>query len=842
MSRLPFYCGKICWVLLFFLVICSETLAQADTNNKKVSAIRCNQKIHIDGVLDEPAWNQAPFASGFTELEPIPGKTARFDSEIRVMYDDFSLYISAVLFDPAQDSILKELSPRDQIGNTDWFVIQIDPYNTGQLAFEFLLTASGVQVERKVQSPNRRDVTWDAVWMSHVRITDQGWIAEIEIPYSALRFPSGSNKDWSINFGRYVRRFREEAWWNAINPAISNRLHQSGRLTDVRDIKPPPRIIATPFFGAYLSHKPGRDNTPWRHRFTGGMDTKIGLSDAFTLDATLIPDFGQVRFDDLVLNLSPFEIQLQENRPFFTEGTELFNRGGIFYSRRIGDRPFYLRQSDWRLQAGLQDQSLPQASPLINASKLSGRLQNGLGIGVFNAVENRLYINQNDPEGQEDKLLINPLTNYNLTVLDQILPNNSFVSLTNANVMREGTAYDANVLATEFALRNKANSWLFSGKGAWSRKFGESVLSNGHTFGAGLEKTKGNWQYRVHYEELSPTYDPNDLGFLPRNNERLAYANLSYNLFSPRGFLNYANASVRMDYKRLYRPDVFTRFTTSLNSFFMTRDFFAFSGYAVLEPLAGYDYFDPRTRDFSQFFKIPANYLLGGFISTDYRKPFAYDINSNIQWFDEKGRVSWFLRVAPRVRVNDHLFFVYSTEYRKLWRDVGFTSRNNSSVGASALSPESVLYATRDQEIIINSISARYNFNPLNSLLLTTRHYWTGVRARQFGVLGREGQLLSTPYTGLDPEGNDLHSLNLTLFNIDLVYTWRFAPGSDLVIVWKNTINTFQSGNARSFWEALNTLPGQIQENSLSLRMIYYLDYALVNRRWSEIKAKKSHG
>ncbi len=826
---------RIACILLACLLIINLP-AQNEGIQKRVSASKTQQRIVIDGKLEEEAWEKATPTSGFTELEPVPGKPARYDSEIRVLYDDFSLYISAFLFDTAPDSILKELSPRDQIGNTDWFVIQIDPYQTGQLSFEFLLTASGVQVERKVQSPNRRDATWDAVWMSQTEIVDRGWVAEIEIPFSALRFPPNSAQDWSINFGRYIRRYREESWWNPINPAISNRLHQSGSLTDIKEVKSPPRIVATPFLGAYLSHRPGRENSPWRHRFTGGMDTKIGLSDAFTLDATLIPDFGQVRFDDLVLNLSPFEIQLQENRPFFTEGTELFNRGGIFYSRRIGDLPFFLRQSDWRLKAGLQNRNLPQASPLINATKLSGRTQNGLGIGVFNALENRLYIEPDSTNGASNPILINPLTNYNLTVLDQILPNNSFVSITNAMVLREGTSYDANVTATEFALRNKANSWLFSGRGALSIKRGENIRSSGHTYSAGLEKTKGTWQYRFQYDEISPTYDPNDLGFLPRNNERTAFAQLSYNLFSPRGFLNFANASLRTDYKRLVKPDVFTRFSTLFNSFFMTRDFFAFSAYAVIEPFASLDYFDPRTSDFSQYYRLPSNYLFGGFISTDYRKPFAYDINSNIQLFDEAGRWSWFLRIAPRVRVNDHLFFVYSVEYRKLLSDAGFVQRNSQSQGINSLTPKSVLYARRDQDIVINTLSARYNFNPLHSLLLTARQYWTGVKNKAFFKLGNNGELLKTEYTGKNDQGQDLHSLNLTLLNVDLVYTWRFAPGSDLVVVWKNTINVFQSGQSGSFWQSVNRLPGQIQENSLSLRMMYYLDYALVRRNWREFK------
>lgn len=814
-------------------VVYPKSVVNGDPIPRKATAVRISERIKVDGQLNEKSWLEALPTFGFTELEPVPGKRARFATEVRVLYDDFSVYFGIDMEDPYPDSILKELSLRDQIGNTDWVLIQIDPYKTGQLAFEFVLTASGVQVERKLSSPNIRDASWDAVWMSAVQIHDHGWTAEIEIPFSALRFPTKDIQEWNINFARYVRRYREEYWWNPIDPNISNRLHQCGILQGIAGVKAPPRIILTPFFSTYVNHLGGRDARPWHYRFTGGLDTKIGLSDAFTLDATLIPDFGQVRFDDIVLNLSPFEIQLEEFRPFFTEGTELFNRGGIFYSRRIGDLPFYLRQSDWRLRLGLQgQQGVPQKSPLINATKISGRTNSGLGVGVFNAVEGRLFLPTEDENGQHRKVLINPLTNYNLAVVDQILPNNSFVSFTNASVVREGEAYNSNVSAIEFALRDRANAWMISGNGALSAKMYEGNPLIGHTFSLSMEKTKGVWQYGLNYNELSNTYDPNDLGFLNRNNERSISAPVNYYIFSPRGILNYANVNFTPQAQFLYAPNVRTRYAASINSFFMTRDFFAFSFYSILEPFRNRDFFDPRTADFSIFYLFPKNYLVGGFISTDYRKPFAIDINGNFRWFDEEHRNVWFLRVSPRFRLSDHLFFILRSEYFQFNQDVGFVSRDSRAIGFESLGAKDVLYATRNQRIVINTITGRYNFDPLNSLFLTLRHYWTGVDFTRFHLVDSRGLLVPTAYTGRSANNDDLHGLNLTLFNIDLIYSWRFAPGSDLFIMWKNIINDFSRGLQSNYLQSLFSLPHLPQENGFSLRLIYYLDYALLKRKW----------
>jgi hypothetical protein len=816
--------------ILFYLSFTLKVSGQLPIQNKKITAIRTETRISIDAVHDEEAWAIATPATDFIELSPSPGKKERFRTEIRILYDDFSLYIGAKLFDNSPDSILKEFSLRDQINNTDWFMFQIDPYKTGQIAFEFGLTASGVQIDRKVFAPNNRDVTWDVVWMSHVVLNEDGWSLEMEIPYSALRFPTTDIQDWNVNFARYIRRYREEYWWNPIDPSISNRLHQSGSIVGIHGIKAPPRISVTPFLATYFSHRNDRDTNPWRHRITGGLDAKIGLSDAFTLDVTLIPDFGQVRFDNLVLNLTPFEIQLQENRPFFTEGTELFNRGGIFYSRRIGDRPFFLRQDSWRLQPGINTGNLPQTSPLINASKFSGRTNSGLGIGVFNALENRLFIQATDENQAEIDLLVNPLTNYNVAVIDKVLPNNSFIAFANTNVWREGSAYNANVSAVDFAIRDQKNAYMISGKGAYSLKYNPTDQIGGYSYLLNFEKTKGSWQYKTSYQEISNNYDPNDLGFLPRNNERIASATLHYNIFAPTGFLNFANASLRTDIRSLYLPYHFARLTSYLNSFFMTRNFFAFGVNGSFEPIKNRDYFDPRKADFSSFYQIPENYSMGGFISTDYRRKFAYDLNGNYHWFNEKDRFSWLLRFNPRFRFNDHLFMIYGIETQELKNDIGFAARNTQSIGIESLRPEDVLYSRRNQFIVTNSISGRYNFDPLHSITLGLRHYWTGVDFTDFYILNAGGGISQTEYTGLNVTGQDLHGLTFTLFNIDLIYTWRFAPGSDLILVWKNTLNSFDQGVQIPFFDSVSGLYRLPQDNSISLRLIYYLDYALMKR------------
>ena len=236
--------------------------------------------------------------------------------------------------------------------------------------------------------------------------------------------------------------------------------------TDLENIKPPLRLQFQPYFSVYANHYPS--NIPGTKNLTsslnGGMDVKYGISQALTLDMTLIPDFGQVKSDNTVLNLTPFEVKYNENRSFFTEGTELFNKGSLFYSRRVGGVPLHYDDVYNNLGPNETVISNPQTSRLINATKVSGRLQNGLGIGFFNAVTAKTYAEVEDDNHVRRKIETNPLTNYNIMILDQTLKHNSSVSLINTNVWRSGSDYDANVTAALFDLNDKTNTWNLGGK------------------------------------------------------------------------------------------------------------------------------------------------------------------------------------------------------------------------------------------------------------------------------------------------------------------------------------------------------------------------------------------
>jgi hypothetical protein len=277
-----------------------------------------------------------------------------------------------------------------------------------------------------------------------------------------------------------------------------------------------------PYVSSYADNSPARGGkNVTSTNITGGMDVKYGINESFTLDMTLVPDFGQVQSDNQVLNLSPFEVRFDENRQFFTEGTELFNKGGFFYSRRIGGKPIHHGKVKGQLEEGERIVDNPTTSRLLNASKVSAVRPEVWAWGVFNAVSANMYATVENEEGEQRQILTQPLTNYSIVVLDQSLKNNSYVSLINTNVARSGAAYDANLTGGLFRFADKKNMYSLSGRTALSQIFdpADQGPDLGYTLSVTGGKISGNFQYDFTQVIESHTYNPNDMGILFNNNE-----------------------------------------------------------------------------------------------------------------------------------------------------------------------------------------------------------------------------------------------------------------------------------------------------------------------------------
>lgn len=804
--------------ILFLLPIILFGFPSFSQDSKKVTAQRVTVFPKIDGMLDDEVWSRAKPAGDFIQRAPKPGEPSKEKTEIKIIYDDVAVYIGAMMYDEHADSILHELSQRDNEANADLFGLIIDTYNDDINGYGFFITAAGVQIDARY-SANGQDFNWNAVWQSQVRITDKGWVAEFRIPYSALRFSKDSIQDWGVNFLRKTRRTREDAFWNPIDPQVNGLINQFGALEGISNIQSPVRLSVSPYVSGYIENYPynekGKSNNSYS--LNGGMDIKYGITESFTLDMTLVPDFGQVQSDNQVLNLSAFEVQYNENRQFFTEGTELFNKGGLFYSRRIGGTPVNFYEPYYQMNEGEYIKENPSSTQLYNATKISGRSKNNLGIGVFNATSADTYAVLSDSLGNTRKILTQPLTNYNIVVFDQALKNNSYISLINTNVTRAGSFYDANVTGTTFKFMDKKNTYGFDGNAALSQLFysdsSRPVL--GYAYNVYLGKVSGKFQYNINANVKSDTYDPNDLGILFINNTIETFLNFSYNRYQPIRKINSYNVSGGAGYSRLFKPGILWNFNVYGDAYVLFRSFLSVGGGINIEPVITYDHWEPRVT--GHYYTFPKNYLGYYWFSSDYRKRFALDGGINYRYFEENNRYNFSFNIAPRFRVNNKLSFNYAFNRAYANDDIGFVNYDGNN--------DVITFGRRHVSTITNTLNASYIFTNRMSLSLRGRHYWSKAEYQNYYVLGDKGLLFDQPQYS----GNS--NVNFNAFNIDLVYTWQFLPGSEMSFVWKNAIYTNGSVIIEHFIDDVDETFNSPKSNSFSLKILYYLDYSSVKRK-----------
>jgi hypothetical protein len=818
---------------------------------RQLAAQRLATPLKLDGLLDDAAWASAPVASQFVERRPSPGRPERLPTEVRVLYDDAAMYVGAKMVEVRPDSIRRELTQRDNVGNTDFFALFLDPYRDHLNGYGFFVMSTGVQMDTRYSPANGEDGAWNAVWESHVALLPdgQGWSVEIRIPYSAIRFAQAPVQTWGVNFMRQRKASNQQFFWNAIQPSVDGFVNQWGELTSLENLHPPLRLSLTPYVSAYANYYPynleGKRNTSTS--FNAGADIKWGINESFTLDATLIPDFGQTISDNQVLNLSPFEVQYQENRPFFTEGTELFNKGGLFYSRRVGAQPLGFNEVSGQLGKGEFLYQNPGVTHLLNATKVSGRTSKGLGIGVFNAVSAASYATvQDSATGRQRELLTQPLTNYNIVVLDQSLPHNSYVSLINTNVTRAGTAYDANVTAGLFRFADKKNQHAFNGQLNYSQRRGRSMYSetpvsdpNGYKYYLGYGKISGNWTWNVDHGIESDTYNPNDLGILFGNNNVSQSATVNYNKYQPFWKVNNLSTTLGVYQSLLFRPLLYqdAGIYGSLNTTF-TKSFLS-TGFNMNLDLAKHDYYEPRTAPLGGYYvRVPASFNLGAYASSDYRKKLAYDINLGIRpyalddRFDRPRRYGFGLTLSPRYRVSNKLNFRYSFDYSLKVNQIGYVndgldpSQPIDQLYGYILGPD-VLLGRRRVSTFTNTLTTNYTFTNRLSFTMRVRHYVSTVHYFDFTRLHPNG------VEELLPGYQRSHDTSFNAFNVDASLVWWFAPGSQVSLVYKDASASYLLGNAATplYFDNLANVANTPHNNNLSIKVLYYLDYLSLRPR-----------
>lgn len=392
---------------------------------RATSATRREGTIDVDGRLDEEAWGRAVPAGDFIQKDPDEGEPAGEATTVRVLYDDRALYIGARLQDSRPDQVSKRLARRDQEVNADFFEVSLDPNLDRRTGYQFTVSAANVQSDRYLYDDTREDRAWNAVWESAVHHDDDGWSVEIRIPLSQLRYdPSDGPQTWGVNFSRRRTLTNERSFFAPEARNNTGIVSLFGLLEGIQASSGSRRFEARPYALTGLHTAPSAPGDPF---FSGresnvevGVDLRYGLGSAFTLDATVNPDFGQVEADPATINLSAFEIFLDERRPFFVEDARIldFSLSGmqnkLFYSRRIGRAP------QGGAPRGAAFVNSADAATILGAAKFTGRTTGGLSVGALAAVtrdeEGEAFFAE---DGSTRRYLAEPRTQYGVLRLQQ---------------------------------------------------------------------------------------------------------------------------------------------------------------------------------------------------------------------------------------------------------------------------------------------------------------------------------------------------------------------------------------------------------------------------------------
>jgi hypothetical protein len=429
-------------ILIVILQFCSSLLhSQQNGVEKRIFTTKrvAGESPLINGSIDEAVWDLVDWSGNFIQHEPDNGAAPSQQTAVKILYDDDNLYVAIRAFDTEPEKIVKRMSRRDGFDG-DWVEINIDSYFDKRTAFSFTASVSGVKGDEAITNNGENwDPTWDPIWYVKTSVDSLGWIAEMRIPFTSLRFSNNKEKQvWGIQVNRRFYRNQEKSTWQHVPREASGWVHNFGELHGISGIKPKRNIEVSPYFlSKLLTYEKDHSNPFLKGKEFGygvGLDGKIGVTNDFTLDFTINPDFGQVEADPSQVNLTAFETYYPEKRPFFIEGRSITNfqisNGGnsfsldnLFYSRRIGRSPHYYPEVD---SDNSEYAQVPENSTIIGALKLTGKTKNGLSVGIIESLtakEEAEVVRQ----GVESKETVEPTTNYFIGRVQQDLNNTNTI-------------------------------------------------------------------------------------------------------------------------------------------------------------------------------------------------------------------------------------------------------------------------------------------------------------------------------------------------------------------------------------------------------------------------------
>jgi hypothetical protein len=537
-----------------------------------IRAVRTSEHLVVDGKLDDPAWKRAIPSDTFTQHFPEEGAPPSERTEVRILYDDDAIYIG-VDCEQVRTPVVKRLMRRDTQLPSDGIWLDIDSRRDGVSAFHFGVNAAGVLSDAVHFNDLDYSSDWDAVWEGRAADTPRGYSVELRIPLYVLRFDALPVQDWGLEVRRFIEARQETDDWAFFPRSAGSYIPLFGRIDDLADLRPRRAWQLRPFELGRVRHRAadavmgqGTLAHGWDAGISGGLDAKVAVSNELTLDLAILPDFGQVEADSVVLNLSTFETFFPEKRPLFLEGIDTFSTlRPLLYTRRIGHQP-----ASPILDSGDKLVDLPEPSPIYGAAKLVGTLGGRTTLGVLSVVTGQNDVDvQTAPNGVPGPIVARtaePLSAYNVLRWKRLLGADSSVGLLATATNRfeplhaPGQPCPASRMPPAADQRCTNDAYALSADGRWRSRGGDyavgaqaltTALVHGPvrattdgipihpgtlSGGASLDFDKvggKHWVWSLDQQISGRQLEFNDLGYLDRKNDYLGLFGLTYRTIEP---------------------------------------------------------------------------------------------------------------------------------------------------------------------------------------------------------------------------------------------------------------------------------------------------------------------
>jgi hypothetical protein len=851
-------------ILLAFLSFVVAHLYAQPADKKRYKAIEITDPPQIDGILDEEVWLTGDWFDDFTQYEPYNGRPSTQRTEFKILFDADNIYVAIKAFDTAPDSIVKRLTRRDAVDG-DMVGIGFDSYRDLRTAFVIGLSAGGVKFDQmKTEDGQNEDSTWDPNWWGKTSINDEGWIAEIKIPFSQLRFEKSSDGVWGLEVFREIYRHNELSFWQHIPKDAPGMVHLFGEIEGFENIRPRKIFDLTPYGVASLDRYPAEAGNPFAtgrdYRFNGGLDAKIGVTNNMTLDLTVNPDFGQVEADPSEVNLTAYESFFEEKRPFFLEGNNITNfsvglgDGGIgndnlFYSRRIGRKP----QGYPTLNSG-EFAYIPRTSTIISAAKLTGKTKNGLSIGFIESVtaEEKAEIDDN---GTSTYQTVEPLTNYFVgRVQKDNNEGNTIIGGMFTAVNRALTPNLENTLHSsafsgglDFTQYFREKNWMFNINAAASTVNGSELAivrtqrSSARYFqrpdadhflldstrtsltGTGgrvqlVKSGNSHWSFMAAMVWKSPEFELNDIGYMREADNIIQVFWFGYNQWEPKGIYRSYNINFNQ-YSAWTFGGEHSVDGLNMSGSITFRNFWNANTGVELN----FNAVSTAMLRGGPLMRIPASLYSWYNVGTDSRKKLVFRLSGsyNVGF----SGLSKFYRLggSATYKPTNSLGLTLSPSYSVTGNTLQYIGRRSFEGN------DRYLFGTIDQKVL--SMSFRLNYNLTPDLTL---QYWgqpfiasgkysdykriTNPAASEFTdrfeLLPESGlELIDGSSYNFDENGDGTADysfgkpdFNMQEFLSNLVIRWEYNPGSSVYLVWSQTRSNFDSSTEFSPGENLGDL------------------------------------